>query len=70
MLKTPQVFLKTVFAILASAILINTTPALAQQKAGATGPSSQMTERLGKDDGYSLVIQYSGDLNGSLETCG
>lgn len=74
MSKTPQVFLKSLFALLLIAVLINTSPALAQQKAAAAQPaaqaSAQMAERLGKDDGYSLVIQYSGDLNGSLETCG
>lgn len=34
------------------------------------GIGSTMTERLGADDGPSLVLHFSGDIHGSLEPCG
>ena len=34
------------------------------------GIGSSMTERLGADDGPSLVLHFSGDIHGSLEPCG
>jgi len=43
----------------------------AQQTAGAAKADEQpLLDRLGKDDGYALAIHYSGDMHGSLETCG
>jgi hypothetical protein len=50
--------------------MISTIPVPAQQSAAAGGLSPALLERLGKDDGYALAIHYSGDLHGSLETCG
>jgi hypothetical protein len=50
--------------------MISTFPTLAQQRPDAGQASPQLAERLGKDDGYALAIHYSGDLHGSLETCG
>ena len=50
--------------------MISTFPTLAQQRADASQPSQQLIERLGKDDGYAIAIHFSGDLHGSLETCG
>ncbi len=33
-------------------------------------PSGTMKDRLGEDDGYGLVLFYSGDIHGNLEVCG
>ncbi len=33
-------------------------------------PSGTIKERLGSDDGYGLVLFYSGDIHGNLEVCG
>jgi hypothetical protein len=41
------------------------------QLAGADGPDPKLlSARLGNDDGFSLVVNYSGDYEGSLEPCG
>ena len=48
----------------------NTFPVWAQQPAAAAATPQAILDRLGKDDGYALAIHYSGDLHGSLETCG
>jgi hypothetical protein len=41
------------------------------QLASAAGPdAAALASRLGGDDGFALVVNYSGDYNGSLETCG
>lgn len=41
------------------------------QLAGGDGPMPKsLLEKLGADDGFALSIQYSGDLHGSLDTCG
>jgi hypothetical protein len=70
-LKTAQTAARFVFAILLSGALINTIPVTAQQTAGAAKADEQpLLDRLGKDDGYALAIHYSGDMHGSLETCG
>lgn len=77
MRKTVHTVSRHLVAILLSAAFISTFPALAQQTAPAAaaapaakpaGPS--VDERLGKDDGYALSVLYSGDMQGSLETCG
>jgi len=68
--KSAQTAARFVFAILLSGAIINTFPTWAQQRAAATGSPQPIDERLGKDDGYALAIHYSGDLHGSLETCG
>jgi hypothetical protein len=34
------------------------------------GIGASMPERLGSDDGASLVVHFSGDIHGSLEPCG
>ncbi|MEP7270848.1 MAG: hypothetical protein ABI882_05060, partial [Acidobacteriota bacterium] len=33
-------------------------------------PSGTIRDRLGADDGYGLVVFYSGDIHGNLEVCG
>jgi hypothetical protein len=44
---------------------------LAVQLASADGPNPKaLAERLGADDGFALVVNYSGDYEGSLEPCG
>lgn len=70
MRKTAQTVARFVFAILLSGAMISTIPVSAQQSAAAGDLSGPMLDRLGKDDGYALAIHYSGDLHGSLETCG
>ena len=70
MRKTAQTAARFVFAILLTSAIISTFPISAQPRVDGTTPSAQMLERLGKDDGYALAIHYSGDLHGSLETCG
>jgi len=50
--------------------LISTFPVCAQQTASTAQAGPPLADRLGKDDGYALAIHYSGDLHGSLETCG
>lgn len=65
-----QTAVRVVFAIMLSGAMISTFPTSAQQKASDGKPSATMLERLGKDDGYALAIHFSGDLHGSLETCG
>jgi hypothetical protein len=68
--KSAQIPVRTVFAILVSAAIISIFPGHAQL-AGDDGPAAQaLAERLGKDDGFALSVLYSGDLHGSLETCG
>ena len=70
MRKTAQTAARFIFAMLLSGAIISTFPTLAQQRADAGQPSQMLLDRLGKDDGYALAIHYSGDLHGSLETCG
>ena len=70
MRKTAQTAARFVFAILLTGAIISTFPTLAQPRGDTGQPSQQLLERLGKDDGYALAIHYSGDLHGSLETCG
>jgi hypothetical protein len=69
-LRTAQTAACFIFAIFLSGAMISTFPTYAQQRPDAAQVNAQMAERLGKDDGYALAIQYSGDLHGSLETCG
>ena len=58
------------FSFLLTAAIISTIVG-ATQPALAGGPhEGDVSERLGKDDGFVLSILYSGDLHGSLETCG
>ena len=59
--------MRIAFALLLAGAIISTTPLFAQQSADATQATM---ERLGKDDGYAIAVHYSGDLHGSLETCG
>lgn len=71
---TVHIVSRHLIAIALTAAFISTFPALAQQGA-APGPQAQpaapnVAERLGKDDGYALSVLYSGDMHGSLETCG
>lgn len=68
MRKTAQTAARSIFALLLAGAMISTIPVDAQP--AAEPDSGAMAERLGNDDGFALSIQYSGDLNGSLETCG
>jgi hypothetical protein len=72
--KTVQTVSRHIFAIFCCAAFISTFPAAAQQTgaAGTNGAAAApaVAERLGKDDGYALSVLYSGDMHGSLETCG
>ena len=70
MRKTAQTAARFVFAILLTGAIISTFPTSAQQRPDASQAAQMLVERLGKDDGYALAIHYSGDLHGSLETCG
>jgi hypothetical protein len=49
-----------------------TTVNAAQQapRAEIVGIGSTMNERLGADDKPAFVIHFTGELHGSLETCG
>jgi hypothetical protein len=68
--KSAQTPARFIFAIFFGCVLISTFPVFAQQTAGSAPTPQQVLDRLGKDDGYALAIHYSGDLHGSLETCG
>ena len=58
------------FAILVTGGIFSISPLTAQRASADTEMSKMLQERLGVDDGYALTIHYSGDLQGSLETCG
>lgn len=66
-----QTLAKLTLAILLAGAWISTSPVHAQlgAKAGGVNPKA-LAERLGADDGYAVSIQFSGDMHGSLETCG
>lgn len=70
MLKSAQTAARFGLATLLSCVLISTIQVGAQQTATTAQAPQPLAERLGKDDGYALAIHYSGDLHGSLETCG
>ena len=70
MRKTAQTAARFIFAILLTGAIISTFPISAQPRGDGTTASAPLLERLGKDDGYAVAIHYSGDLHGSLETCG
>lgn len=44
--------------------LSSVAPALSQ------APRGTIAERVGTDDGYALVVDFSGDMNGSIDNCG
>ncbi len=68
MRKPAQTAARVIFALLLAGAMISTNPVGAQP---ATDPDSgPMDARLGKDDGFAVSLHYSGDLHGSLETCG
>ena len=67
MSKSAQIPARFAFALLLVGAIISTSPIFAQPGPDGAQP---VQERLGKDDGYALAIHYSGDLHGSLETCG
>jgi hypothetical protein len=68
--RTAKLAVVLVFTIaLAGAIF--STFLLGAQPASADGPDPKaLANRLGGDDGFALVITYSGDYEGSLEPCG
>ena len=59
--------MRIAFALLLAGAIISTYPIHAQLRSDGAQP---VLDRLGKDDGYALAVHYSGDLHGSLETCG
>ncbi len=60
-----------VVALVCAALVLSSTFAgSAPPLEDAAGPVRSVAEMVGPTDGYSLVIQSSGDLMGSLETCG
>ena len=70
-MRRPAPFLLT---FLLTAAFISTS-AIAAQPGSPEGNDTvsanpQLAERLGKDDGFALSVLYSGDMHGSLETCG
>ena len=67
MRKSAQTPVRIAFALFLAGAIISTYPTFAQQ-----GPdrAKLIADRLGKDDGYAVTLHYSGDLHGSLETCG
>jgi hypothetical protein len=68
--KTAKLAVLLVFTIALAGAILSTFLTTAQL-AGADGPNPKLLEsRLGGDDGYALVLNYSGDYEGSLETCG
>jgi hypothetical protein len=67
---TSQTAFRIIFAILLSGAMISTFPTSAQLRGDGKALAQPVVERLGKDDGFALAIHYSGDLHGSLETCG
>ena len=70
-MRRPASFLLT---FLLTAAFISTSAIAAQPGSPAGGDTvavnPQLAERLGKDDGFALSVLYSGDMHGSLETCG
>lgn len=69
--RTLQTTVNLTLAILLAGAWISTTPVSAQLggQPGGVNPKA-LAERVGTDDGYAVSIQFSGDLHGSLETCG
>ena len=70
MRKSAQIPVRTVFAILLTAAMISIFPGHAQLAGDGDATAQALADRLGKDDGYALSVLYSGDLHGSLDTCG
>ena len=68
---TLQTTVNLTLALLLSTAWISTTPVQAQLGSPSGGVNAKaMAERLGADDGFAVSLQYSGDIHGSLETCG
>ena len=61
---------RTAFSFLLTAAIISTIAGGAQPAVAGGPHEGDVAERLGTDDGFVLSILYSGDLHGSLETCG
>lgn len=75
MQKAAKLAVVFVFAFVSAGAIFSIFPTEAQLAGTDTQANSQaneklIAERVGKDDGYSLVVDVSGDLEGSLETCG
>ena len=70
MRRTAQIAAITILATLFSSALISTFPGSTQLADGSANAAGALAERLGPDDGYALAIHFSGDLQGSLDTCG
>jgi hypothetical protein len=68
--KSAQTPLRIIFALLLVGAIISTSPTFAQPGLDGPNAANPAQDRLGKDDGYAIAIHYSGDLHGSLETCG
>jgi hypothetical protein len=68
--KTAKLAVVLVFTITLAGPIFSTILAEARQgKAGAVDPVA-LQNRLGGDDGFALAVDFSGDYQGSLETCG
>jgi hypothetical protein len=68
--KTAKLAVLLAFTIALAGAIFSTFQTTAQL-AGADGGNPQLlANRLGGDDGFALVLNYSGDYEGSLETCG
>ena len=70
MRRTAQLAAITILAILFSSAIISTFPGSTQQADGSAHGAGALAERLGPDDGYAFAVHFSGDLAGSLDTCG
>jgi len=41
-----------------------------QDRLDVLGYQSTLQEKLGRDDGVSLIIHFGGDIHGNLDACG
>jgi 2',3'-cyclic-nucleotide 2'-phosphodiesterase (5'-nucleotidase family) len=49
---------------------VKSTQADREKLAKKPAPTGTLSQRLDKDDGYSLALFFSGDIHGNLEVCG
>jgi hypothetical protein len=61
---------RTVLSALAALALAGPIPSLTRADAPADPDPPTLEERIGRDDGYALVLHTSGDIQGNLEVCG
>ena len=70
MRKTAQTVARPLFVSLLAVAMISTIVGSAQQAHAAPPDAEEFAARLGNDGGFVFSLLYSGDLNGSLDTCG